>query len=53
MISMIGGNNDWYHWLINHIPDKIRKSVGGIKDKIVSLFNTNKPEQTVYQSERN
>ena len=40
--------NTWYNWLINYIPDPIRKSVGGFKDKIVSLFKTNKPKQTVY-----
>ena len=32
-----------YDWLINYIPEPIRKS-----DKIVSLFKTNTPEQTVY-----
>ena len=40
--------NIWYDWLINYIPEPIRKSVGGFKDKIVSLFKTNKPKQTVY-----
>ena len=40
--------NTWYDWLINYIPDPIRKSVGDFKDKIVSLFKTNTPEQTVY-----
>ena len=33
--------NTWYDWLINYIPEPIRKSVGGFKDKIVSLFKTN------------
>ena len=33
----------WYHWLTNYIPDPIRKSVGGFKDKVVSLFKTNSP----------
>ena len=33
----------WYDWLTNYIPDPIRKSVGGFKDKVVSLFNTNSP----------
>ena len=28
-------------WLSNYIPEPIRKSVGGFKDKIVSLFKTN------------
>ena len=40
--------NTWYDWLINSIPEPIRKSVGGFKDKIVSLFKTNTPKQTVY-----
>ena len=54
---------DWYEWLINYIPDPIIKSVGGVKDEIMSLFKTkdySKPEsvKTVYgggkkQSEEN
>ena len=40
--------NTWCDWLINFIPEPIRKSVGGFKDKIVSLFKTNTPTQTVY-----
>ena len=40
--------NTWYDWLIDYIPEPIRKSVGGFKDKIVSLFRTNTSEQTVY-----
>ena len=35
-------------WLVNYIPDPIRKSVGGFKDKLVSLFKTNTPKQVVY-----
>ena len=27
--------NTWYDWLINYIPEPIRKNVGGFKDKIV------------------
>ena len=30
--------NIWYNWLINYIPEPIRKIVGGFKDKVVSLF---------------
>ena len=40
--------NTWYDWLINYIPEPIRKSVGGFKDKILSLkivFRTNILEQ--------
>ena len=40
--------NTWYDWLINYIPEPIRKSVGGFKDKMVSLFKTNTLKQTVY-----
>ena len=37
-----------YDCLINYIPKPIRKSAGGFKDKIVSLFKTSTPKQTVY-----
>ena len=40
--------NTWYDWLINYIPEPIRKGLGGFKDKIVSLFKTNALKQTVY-----
>ena len=40
--------NNWYGWLINYIPEPIRKRVGGFKDKIVNLFKTNTPKKTVY-----
>ena len=47
--------NIWYNWSINYIPEPIRKTIGGIKDKVVNLFKTNTPEnygkQTMYQSE--
>ena len=33
--------NTWYDWLINYIYEPTRKSVGGFKDEIVSLFKTN------------
>ena len=35
-------------WLVNYIPESIRKSVGGFNDKVISLFKTNTPKQTVY-----
>ena len=38
----------WYDWSFNYIPDPIRKSVGGFKDNIVSLFKKNAPKQAVY-----
>ena len=40
--------NTWYDWLINFIPEPIRKSVGGFNDKILNLFKTNTPKRTVY-----
>ena len=39
--------NTWYGWLINYIPEPIRKSVDGFNDKIVSLFKTNRLKQAV------
>ena len=40
--------NTWYNWLINYIPEPIRKSIGGFKERIISLFKINTPKQTVY-----
>ena len=40
--------NTWYDRLINYIPEPKRKHVGGFKDKILSLFKTNTPKETVY-----
>ena len=42
--------NTWRDWLINYIPEPIIKSVGGLKDKVTSLFNKNAPKETVYGS---
>ena len=33
--------NLWRDWLITQIPKLIRKMVGGVKGKIISLFKTN------------
>ena len=41
-----------YDWLINYIPEHLRKSLGGFKDKIVSLFKTDTLKQTVYGKEK-
>ena len=30
-----------YDWLVNYIPKPIRKVVGGIKGKVVSIFKIN------------
>ena len=38
----------WYDCLINYIPKPIWKRVGGLKDKIVSLFKRNTPKKKVY-----
>ena len=34
--------------MINYISEPIAKIAGGLKDKIVSIFNTSTPKQTVY-----
>ena len=31
--------NNWYDWLIHHIPEPIRKTMGGVKGEIMGLFN--------------
>ena len=36
--------NTWYDWLIDCIPELIRKSVRGFKDNTVSLFKAGKKE---------
>ena len=41
----------WYDWLIDFIPEPTRKSVDTFKDKVLSLFKTNNPKQTVYEKE--
>ena len=40
--------NTWYDWLINYIPEPIRKTVGDFKDKIASIFKTKTHKQTEY-----
>ena len=46
--------NTWYDWLINYVPNQIRKTVGVLKTKVVSVFKTNTLEefgkQNVYGS---
>ena len=42
----------WYDWLIDFIPEPTRKSVDTFKDKVLSLFKTNNPKQTVYEKEK-
>ena len=43
MKKIITIKNNWHDWLINYIPEPIRKSVHGFKDKSVSLFRANTP----------
>ena len=42
----------WYEWLINYIPELIRKTVNRFEDKVLSLFETSTPkdygEKTMY-----
>ena len=45
--------NTWFDWLINHITEPTRNIAEGFKDKVVTLFNTNPPKQTVYGRGRN
>ena len=40
--------NSWYDWLIKYIPEPIRNSAGGFKDKTVSLFKRNTTKQTMH-----
>ena len=40
----------WYDWLIDFIPEPTRKSVDTFK--VLSLFKTNNPKQTVYEEEK-
>ena len=44
--------NTWCDWLTNYILKSIRKSVDGFKNKLLSLFKTNTPRQTVYGREQ-
>ena len=39
-------------WLVNYIPEPIRKTVCSFKDKVISLFETNEPKQLVYEGEK-
>ena len=36
-----------YDWLINYIPEPIKKMLGDAKDKIMSLFKTNTIEDCI------
>ena len=43
--------NTLYDWLISYIHEPIRKSLGGFKDKIVSLFKTSAPKKMYNRSD--
>ena len=45
--------NSWYDWLIKYIPEPIRNSVGGFKDKTVSLFKRTQLNKLCMGEERN
>ena len=47
MRKIIPIKNTWYDWLINYIPEPIRKIVGGFKDTVISLFKTNIPKPKI------
>ena len=36
---------DWYDWLINHIPDSIKKSTSNAIEKIICLFEITNNDQ--------
>ena len=40
--------NTWYDRLITYIPEPMRKSVDGFKEKTVIYLKTNTPKQTMY-----
>ena len=48
--------NTWYYWLINYIVETTRKTEGGFKEKVVSLFKANTfkdyGKKTVYGREK-
>ena len=45
--------NTCYDWLINFIPEPLRKCVGCFRDKVISLFETITPKQTVHGKGKN
>ena len=47
MKKIIPIKNTWYDWLINYIPEPIRKIVGGFKDTVISLFKANIPKPKI------
>ena len=39
--------NTCYNWLINYIPESIRKNISGFADKTVNFFNRNTPKKNL------
>ena len=39
--------NTCYDWLIDNMPELIRKSAESFKDKFIGVFKTNTPKQVV------
>ena len=40
--------NIWYDWWINYTTKPLIKNVSVLKDKVMCLYKTNTPKQTVY-----
>ena len=49
MKKRLFAKNTCYDWLVNYIPELI-KTMGGVKDKIMSLFETHTTRIMVNQS---
>ena len=45
--------NTWCDWLINYIPEPIRKSVDGFKDKVISFLKQAHLSKLFMGEERN
>ena len=45
--------NTWYDWFVNYIPDLIRKSVGGFKNKVISFLRQIHLKKQYLGEERN
>ena len=41
--------NILHDWLVNYIPEPIRISAGGSKEKGISIFNSNTSKHTVWE----
>lgn len=50
-ISEKNALHDWYDWLINHIPESIKRHTSNVKEKIISLFATINKDRIVDQKQ--